>query len=82
MAQGSDVSHREEPAVIILSERRRTGLFLAPDLCDRCGVRARPRVVLRTGELLFCGHHGGKHYAALEPIAVRIECDRLPNSMV
>lgn len=27
------------------------------DRCDRCGAQARVRVVLGTGDLLFCAHH-------------------------
>lgn len=27
------------------------------DRCDRCGAQARVRVVLATGDLLFCAHH-------------------------
>ena len=27
------------------------------DRCDRCGAQARVRVVLTTGDLLFCAHH-------------------------
>jgi hypothetical protein len=29
----------------------------AADRCDRCGAQARVRVVLATGDLLFCAHH-------------------------
>ena len=29
----------------------------AADRCDRCGAQARVRVVLPTGDLLFCAHH-------------------------
>jgi hypothetical protein len=27
------------------------------DRCDRCGAQARVRVVLTSGDLLFCAHH-------------------------
>ena len=27
------------------------------DRCDKCGVAARVRATLTTGELYFCGHH-------------------------
>ena len=37
----------------------------ATDRCDRCGAQARVRVLLSSGELMFCGHHG-KAYA--EPL--------------
>jgi hypothetical protein len=29
----------------------------AADRCDRCGAQAFVRVVLASGDLLFCGHH-------------------------
>ena len=29
----------------------------AADRCDRCGAQARVRVVLASGDLLFCAHH-------------------------
>ena len=29
----------------------------ATDRCDRCGAQAFVRVVLASGDLLFCGHH-------------------------
>ena len=34
-----------------------TSPLTAADRCDRCNAQARVRVVLATGELLFCGHH-------------------------
>jgi hypothetical protein len=64
--------------MITLPERQTAGLFLATDRCDRCGARAQVRVVLRTGELLFCTHHAHIHRAALEPVALRIECSDAP----
>lgn len=64
--------------MITLPAHQTTGLFLATDRCDRCGARAELRVVLRTGELLFCTHHARKHRAALEPIALRIEHSDAP----
>ncbi|MCG2624194.1 hypothetical protein LVY72_20095 [Arthrobacter sp. I2-34] len=41
----------------------------AMDRCDRCGAQAYVRVVLGSGELLFCGHHARQHEAQLRPIA-------------
>jgi hypothetical protein len=42
------------------------GPLTVADRCDRCGARALVRAVLPTGgKLLFCGHHGRKHCAAL-----------------
>jgi hypothetical protein len=31
------------------------------DRCDRCGAAAQAKVILKDGELLFCGHHARKH---------------------
>lgn len=36
-----------------------------PRGCDRCGARAATRVVLTTGDLLFCGHHTHTYEARL-----------------
>ena len=43
------------------------------DRCDRCGAQAFVRVVLRAGELLFCGHHARANEQALLPVALRVE---------
>ncbi|MCW2779356.1 MAG: hypothetical protein JWN17_3081 [Frankiales bacterium] len=43
------------------------------DRCDRCGAQAFIRVVLRAGDLLFCGHHGRENAAALETVALFVE---------
>lgn len=32
-------------------------LLDATDRCDRCGAQAYVKVIGKTGELLFCGHH-------------------------
>jgi hypothetical protein len=42
----------------------------AADRCDVCGAQAYIRVVLSTGELMFCSHHGNEKRAKLEPIAL------------
>jgi hypothetical protein len=43
-----------------------TATLTAFDRCDRCGARAKVQVFLICGgELLFCGHHGREHHAAL-----------------
>lgn len=42
----------------------------ASDRCDECGAQAYIRVVLASGELLFCGHHGNEKREALELIAI------------
>ena len=52
----------------------------AADRCDRCGAQAYIRVVLPSGaDLLFCGHHGRQHEAALRDVAaeIRDESQRL-----
>lgn len=44
------------------------------EVCDRCRMRARLRVVLDNGgELRFCSHHAGQHRAALEQVAHSME---------
>ncbi|MBL0886953.1 hypothetical protein HGK34_11800 [Myceligenerans sp. I2] len=51
------------------------------DTCDRCGMRARLRVLLdRGGELYFCGHHARKYRAALQLVALSM--DDIPASGV
>lgn len=49
-----------------------TALSVA-DRCDRCGAQAFVRVVLRAGELLFCGHHGRAYEQALTEVALFVE---------
>ena len=39
------------------------------DRCDSCGAQAYIRVVLSTGELLFCAHHANAHKEKLLPVA-------------
>jgi hypothetical protein len=41
----------------------------ALDRCDACGAQAYIRVVVTSGELLFCAHHGRKHEEKLSQIA-------------
>ena len=41
----------------------------ALDRCDACGAQAYIRVVVASGELLFCAHHGRKHQGKLSQIA-------------
>lgn len=40
------------------------------DRCDRCGAQARVRVVLSTGDLVFCAHHAKAYEATLRAKAV------------
>lgn len=43
------------------------------DRCDRCGAQAYVRVLLTSGELLFCGHHARAHAAAYLDVAVSVQ---------
>ena len=40
------------------------------DRCDRCGAQARVRVVLASGDLVFCAHHAKAYEAKLRDTAV------------
>lgn len=40
------------------------------DRCDRCGAQARVRVVLASGDLLFCAHHAKAYESKLRDTAV------------
>ena len=40
------------------------------DRCDRCGAQARVRVVLVSGDLLFCAHHAKAYENKLRATAV------------
>ena len=42
----------------------------AADRCDRCGAQARVRVVLTTGDLLFCAHHAKTYEETLRERAL------------
>jgi Zn ribbon nucleic-acid-binding protein len=46
--------------------------FTAHDRCDRCSAQAYVRVVLPSGDLLFCGHHWSRHEEVLRPKAVEV----------
>ncbi len=56
-----------------------TAPLTAADRCDRCNAQAYVRVVLPTGELLFCGHHARAHAEPLRDVALHIqdETDKL-----
>ena len=51
----------------------------AADRCDRCGAQAYVRVVLPSGELLFCAHHAREHAEKFAAVATQVqdETDRL-----
>lgn len=57
------------PAAGSSSERPLT----TADRCDACGAQAYVRVVLASGELLFCAHHGHANMAALDKQALFIQ---------
>ena len=40
------------------------------DRCDRCGAQARVRVLLTSGDLMFCAHHGHAYEAKLKESAL------------
>ena len=42
----------------------------AADRCDRCGAQAFVRVVLSSGDLLFCAHHAKAYEDKLTATAV------------
>ena len=41
------------------------------DRCDRCGAQARVRVVLASGDLLFCAHHAKAYETTLREQALQ-----------
>jgi hypothetical protein len=41
------------------------------DRCDRCGAQARVRVVLASGDLLFCAHHAKAYEPNLRDSALQ-----------
>ncbi|MBB5788790.1 DUF7455 domain-containing protein [Jiangella mangrovi] len=54
--------------------QERTPVLVDLQLCDRCGVRARVRVVLAgAGELYLCGHHAGEFRDTLERAGATLE---------
>jgi hypothetical protein len=54
------------------------------DRCDRCGAQARVRVVLASGDLLFCAHHAKAYEANLRETALQWldETDRVDTAVV
>jgi len=43
------------------------------DRCDRCGAQAYIRAVFRSGDLLFCAHHGRRAMEQLQLVARQID---------
>lgn len=56
-----------------------TSPLTAADRCDQCGAQAYVRVVMPSGELLFCAHHARRHSPVFTDVAVHVqdETDRL-----
>jgi hypothetical protein len=50
-----------------------TAPLTVADRCDRCGAQAYVRVVLPSGELLFCAHHARRHSSAFQDVAVHVQ---------
>lgn len=50
-----------------------TKSLTAADRCDRCGAQAYVRVVLASGELLFCAHHGRRYEQKLRELAAEFD---------
>lgn len=45
---------------MLKSKREEVWLLDATDRCDRCTAQAYVKVIGKSGELLFCGHHYNK----------------------
>lgn len=45
----------------------------AADRCDRCGAQAYVKVMMPSGDLLFCAHHGKEHGEKLKQVALEIK---------
>ena len=43
------------------------------DRCDACGAQAYIRVVMASGELFFCAHHGRASAERLARVAVSVQ---------
>ncbi len=56
-----------------------TDPLTAADRCDRCGAQAYVRVVMPSGQLLFCAHHAREHAPKFTALATHVqdETDRL-----
>ncbi|MFU8947929.1 hypothetical protein ACLRGF_14485 [Mycetocola zhadangensis] len=65
MSQGENGTVRGEAGTVDTLEPQLT----AADRCDSCGAQAYIRVVVNSGELLFCAHHGKKYQEKLSAIA-------------
>jgi hypothetical protein len=45
----------------------------AADRCDRCGAQAYVRVLMASGELLFCAHHAREHAPKFSALATHVQ---------
>jgi len=45
----------------------------AIDRCDRCGAQAYVRVLMESGELLFCAHHAREHAPKFARLATHVQ---------
>ena len=45
----------------------------AADRCDRCGAQAYVKVIMPSGDLLFCAQHGKEHGEKLKQVALEIK---------
>jgi len=72
MEQAEQIQEHSEATVELPS-------LTAADRCDICGAQAFIRVVLASGDLVFCGHHGTANKEKLKPIAItwQDETDKL-----
>jgi hypothetical protein len=63
----------------VVEETTNLPALTAADRCDICGAQAFIRVVLATGDLVVCGHHGTANKDKLKPIAItwQDETDKL-----
>ena len=65
MSQGENGTAGKDTGAVDTLEPQLT----AADRCDSCGAQAYIRVVVNSGELLFCAHHGKKYQEKLSEIA-------------
>jgi len=54
----------------------KTFVLSAKDRCDRCNSEALVWVNLLSGDLLFCGHHYGRHEEMIAASAIEIVDER------
>lgn len=45
----------------------------AADRCDACGAQAYVRVLLDSGQLIFCAHHARKHAETIDQVANHVQ---------